>query len=262
MVRRFKSFFDTDGPLETIADIWNTIPKVVIGHGRYSVAYLATLGPDEKYIVRITPVVGSQERQLLLHEIEIYQRLKKTYGFSNYVSDLVYADVPTLYHNKQNYDNSYFVFRYAEGLPLDTLIQTFHRQSDKKTYMTIDAVQKWTRNLLEILDFLKANKIIHRDIKPANLFVDTTHDRLLIFDFGSACFEGHDCKSYEFHGTRNYAAPNTFQLFTHFPKVYEYTPVNDLYSVKVIVSKDIMSIVSPNSIGTYRDYLHEHHLWI
>lgn len=252
MVRKFKAFFDTDGPLETIADIWNTIPKVVIGKGQYSIAYLATIQSDKKYIIRTTPVVGHQERQMLLHEIEMYQRLKKTHGFSNYVSELLYADVPTVYHNKDSYDNSYFVFRYVEGLPMDTLIQSFQGQ---KMYMTVDAVQKWTRNLLEILEFLKTNKIIHRDIKPANLFVDTTHDRLLLFDFGSACFQGQDCKTYQFHGTRKYAAPNTFQLFAHFPKAYEYTPVNDLYSVKVIVSRDIMSIVLPDSIGTYSEYL-------
>ncbi len=260
MERKYKSFFDPEELFANVAEWWNTLPtKVSIGSGQHSTAYLCIDQDNTKYIIRITPVVGPQERQMLIHEIEMYKRIKLHPNFKLYISELLYADIPTVYHNIQSYDNSYFIFRYVEGLPFDTLLQSFRKT---KTYMTLDAVETWGRQLLKILDFLAANKIIHRDIKPANMFVDTTHNRLVLFDFGSACFQGQDCKTYQFHGTRNYATPNSFRLLELSFNPYEYTHENDVYAVKVIMSRDVRTVVSPENIGGYTTLLDKYGLMV
>ena len=261
--REYMAFFSSEELPQNIADWWINIPqKVLIGYGRHSTAYLITTSTHTKYIVRTTHVVGLHERQMLHHEISIYERLKRNPAFLNHVSELLYADFPTKYHGIDRYDQAYFIFRYVEGLPMDTLINSFiktnqnQKNQNKKSYLTLAKLKDWGGQLLGILDFLNANTIVHRDIKPANLFVDTTHDCLVVFDFGSACVQG-DCKSYTFHGTRAYASPESHKLLEHFPKAYEYSARDDRYSVEVILKKDLLSIVEPDSIAQYQLVLQE-----
>jgi serine/threonine protein kinase len=190
---------------------------------------------------------------MLEHEIDMYEHLMKSPDYLRNVSELLYADIPSEYHGIEHYDNSYFIFRFVEGVPLDTLIKSFQKN---KRYITLEKLRGWGTNLLEILEFLKTNKVVHRDIKPANLFLDTTHDRLVLFDFGSACI-GEDCKAYQFYGTRDYAKPDSFRLFEHFPNEYIYTSENDAYAVKIIMSRDIQTLVSPESIDQYNQMLND-----
>ncbi len=249
--RQYEAFFRPED-FPDVPTWWQSlVEKIPIGYGRYSTAYLVMTPNRLKYIVRITPVIGLQERTMLRHEIKLYERLQKHPQFLKYVSDLLYADLPTMYHGRETYDYAYFIFRYVEGLPLDTFIHTFQKSG---RVLTLAKIKDWTRQLLEVLQFLYINGVVHRDIKPANLFVDTTHDRLVVFDFGSACIEGQDCKSYQFYGTRAYAAPGALQLLTEFPSPYEYTNRDDLYAVGVIVKKDFRTLVAPDNAEEYLEF--------
>ena len=247
--REIASFFNTDDFPE-IDEWWSSLSKkILIGRGTFSTAYLVTGLDMNKYIVRITPVIGTKERNILQREIDMYQTLRSDTNALHYISELLYADYPTKYHNREEYDQSYFVFRYVEGVPLDTFIQSFQ----SKKYITLTKLQDWANHMLKILKFLRLHKIVHRDIKPANLFVDTTNDRLVVFDFGSACFEGEDCKTTEFHGTRAYASPNSLTLLSEsLPPSYEYSYANDEYAVKLILQTNIVKLVAPEDITTYR----------
>ncbi len=254
MGRAFESFFAT-GDFPDVDLWWQTlVEKIPIGYGRYSTAYLVMTPNKLRYIVRITPVLGIQERAMLQHEIKLYERLQKDPRFLQHVSELLYADYPTKYHGKETQDSAYFIFRYVEGLPLDTLLQSFQKSG---TVLTLSKLQDWMRQLLETVEFLQRNGVVHRDIKAANLFVDTTHDRLVIFDFGSACITGQDCKSYQFYGTRAYAAPDALQLLGHFPQPYEYTRADDLHAVYTILKKDMRTLVAKENLAAFEEFTNQ-----
>lgn len=230
---------------EDIVNWWQSlIEKTFIGQGRSSHAYIVVTPTNAKYIVRVTPIHNPMQRIIVQHELDIYNRVMKNPKYDNFVSDLLYADCPTKYYfNEDDANNAYFVFSYLQGLPLNTFVKSFYRNNMRITSKT---AHHWHSQLKNAVAFLKQVKIVHRDIKPANIFVDTEHDRLLLFDFETACIIGHDCKSYDFKGTREYARPEAVALLyaKDFPAPYEYSHVDDLYSISVLMLRDIQPIVA------------------
>jgi serine/threonine protein kinase len=79
----------------------------------------------------------------------------------------------------------------------------------------------------------------------------------VIFDFGSACILGDDCKTYQFHGTRAYASPASLQLLSSFPAPYEYSSHDDTYSVGIIMKKDMQTLVAQEDLLGFEIILQE-----
>ena len=212
-----------------IVEWWDTLPfKQFLGSGQTSFAYSVQDTNSAKYIVRITPIAANlMVRKAIQHELAIYNRILQHPAYTLYVSELLYADCPTHYTpGNETQNTAFFIFRYSQGLPLNTLLAAFQKGHMKITERT---VRMWRSHLAEALDFLHSLHIIHRDIKPANMYVDTDTNRLLLFDFETACIAGEDCKSYEIRGTRAYAHPESLQRQPFVP--YQYSERDDEYAV-------------------------------
>ncbi|CAE8735485.1 unnamed protein product, partial [Polarella glacialis] len=70
-------------------------------------------------------------------------------------------------------------------------------------------------DLMEALTFLAYRNIAHRDVKPENLLVDNTHsglDRLVLTDFGAACFTHEMAELQFFNSTYGYSSPEMLLL--------------------------------------------------
>ena len=64
----------------------------------------------------------------------------------------------------------------------------------------------FSHQILESIEFFKAQGIIHCDLKPENiLFKTSPATDIKVIDFGSSCFEGHGI--YQYIQSRFYRAP-------------------------------------------------------
>jgi len=64
----------------------------------------------------------------------------------------------------------------------------------------------FVQQILESMEYYKAQGIIHCDLKPENVLFNTSAATgIKLIDFGSSCFEGHGI--YQYIQTRFYRAP-------------------------------------------------------
>src|SRR5258708_24710834 len=86
-----------------------------------------------------------------------------------------------------------------------------------------DKVLRWARQLLEVLDFLHAQKppIVYRDLKPGNIMIDK-EGRAMLIDFGIARFLPPGGRGTQI-GSVGYAPPEQYMGKTE--------PRSDLYSL-------------------------------
>lgn len=94
--------------------------------------------------------------------------------------------------------------------------------------LNLDQLQRWGRDLIEMVDFLEQQGITHRDIKPANLAVrkraSDSAPHLVLFDFSLATVPARDLEA----GTPGYRDPF---LGKGDRRVYD--PAAELYAVSV-----------------------------
>ncbi len=95
-------------------------------------------------------------------EMQILMNLKHTY-------------LPAILDFWSYGDEVYTVMEFIEGKSFQELLDEGRTFSEKE-------VQRYTRQLLEVLEYLHAAKIIHSDIKPANLML-TPEDQICLIDF-------------------------------------------------------------------------------
>ncbi len=219
-----------------------SVTKMVpIGYGTQSQASVVTTTDGTRYILRTTLVKTIPISENIQREIRVYRHIFEQPDASQYVSNLLYADCPGKFHNDDEQDTAYFVFEFVEGVPLDTFISSLISNGQSIKQSTADTMLESMRH---DVDFLERVGVVHRDIKPANLFLDTTNNRILLFDFETSCFVGDDCKSVEFIGTQYYATANALQLKSGiFPKPHVYTHADDRHAVQVIMDLDIAPII-------------------
>ncbi len=221
--------------------------KVPIGYGTQSQAFVVTTTDGARYILRTTLVKTIPVSENIQREIRVYRHMFEQPDASEYVSNLLYADCPGKFHNDDAQDTAYFIFEFVEGVPLDTFISSLISNGSFIKQSTADAMLE---SMHRDVDFLERVGIVHRDIKPANLFLDTTHNRILLFDFETSCFVGEDCKSVEFIGTQYYASPNALKLKSGvFPAPHTYTHADDRYAVHVIMDLDVRPLVYRGNTG-------------
>lgn len=71
--------------------------------------------------------------------------------------------------------------------------------------LSVGIVRKFAYQLLNILNFLKKNRVIHADLKPDNIMLLESKSSLKLIDFDSACIG--DNKIFTYIQTRYYRAP-------------------------------------------------------
>jgi serine/threonine protein kinase len=225
---------------DNIKEWWNRVKvgKTSIGTGASSEAYMVA-DADKVYIVRITDITNYMTKLHIRHEMKIYERILADPTHTLYISNLLFAYCPP---NLSVDKEAIFVFRYFMGAPLDRLLKF---QRDKGFSINKESADRWEKQMKETLEFLKSVGVVHRDIKPANLYVDTEHNRLLLFDFESACFVGSDCLTTDFRGTREYAKENSKRLIgaMGFPVPYQYSHANDEHAIEVMFTTDIIPYI-------------------
>ncbi len=256
-IRMIKNQYISPYFKESSSDIIQWLSTVTkreqIGEGTHSKGYIITLASQKQYIVRETEVISPLIKNKLSHEISIYKTIQEYPESSQYVSKLLYADIPLVYHKNSKMNNAYFIFEYVPGTTLESLIQ------DTRIKVPFSTIMEWITYLTKAIDFLDRINIIHRDIKPQNIYIDTLNNRPLLFDLETACIKGKDCITYEFRGTREYAPPKALQLLgqTDFSnlKSYEHTKYSDYYSVIKIMEKDFSRIIVPEQRDKLLDYV-------
>jgi serine/threonine protein kinase len=179
------------------------------------------------------------------NEIIIYERIYSSEGNEQYVSRLLYADIPVITHGV---GVSYFLFEYRDGTPLQNYLS--HASFSKEEAICI------VQHMTSILGFLHSIGILHRDIKPNNMFLPKGSLKPIVFDFGVSCFSD-DSTSSEFVGSREYAHPDALFAFSKTCSLYNFSTKYDTYSVKTIAVHDILPCVRTQDRETFLAWLHQ-----
>lgn len=165
----------------------------LIANGAFSVVYRCTdLSTDRTYAIKVMNKAVAERNHMteaLIREVNAME----VAGQSPYVVGLVDKLV-----SKSNF---YIIMDLAEGGTLLDFIRQ-HRHSTSKEW-----IRRYFAQLLLGLSTLHDHNVVHRDIKPENLLFDAHRTRLLISDFGFACYapEGHFL--HRACGTLKYCAP-------------------------------------------------------
>jgi serine/threonine protein kinase len=234
-------------PFDKINDIIKTLSSAKLiqntGKGTRSSGQIVEIN-GIKYILRKTNVSNKQVRDALINEQLIYSILEKDPKYKNYISNLLYADVPLVHHQSEAYNNAYFIFEYQDGTTLDKFTE---ENKDKYTYEELLIL---VTNINTALKFIDSRGIIHRDIKPDNIFIDKSRENLpLIFDFDISCRKGIDCKTGEFIGTRKYMTNGAKVILNKISNpfaTYDYNHYYDLHSLAVIIEEDLVKLAKPS----------------
>lgn len=203
-----------------------------IGKGKRSFGQVIELEDGTRFILRKTKVEDFKTRQDLVNEQLIYKILEADPNYINYISNLLYADVPLVLHKSDAYNYAYFVFQYTDGMTLNRFIDT------TKEKLSYENIIELITNISNALGFIHSHGIIHRDVKPDNIYL-TADKKTLLFDFDISCRIGIDCTKAEFVGTRKYMTNGAKAILnkgdTFSTAEYTYNPYYDLYSVVVIL---------------------------
>ncbi|PKQ70131.1 serine/threonine-protein kinase [Raineya orbicola] len=91
---------------------------------------------------------------------------------------LNHSGIVTLYDYVEEGDEAFLIMEFAEGLPLDTIIE-------KNGKLPEPLAQELLIQMAEALAYAHSQGVIHRDIKPSN-FIISPENRVKVLDFGIA----------------------------------------------------------------------------
>lgn len=163
----------------------------------------------ERYPIEILELLG-KSRQTTLYKGEICgtdlcvvvktgpETLRKEYEI---LSKLRHPGIVRALELGELTDGLYIVMPYYEGMTLEEFVVMHGPMREKQVY----AIAK---SLCEILIFLNKRErpILHNDIKPSNILMQED-GRIILLDFGLACYKGEVHKGVLFQGSLGYAAP-------------------------------------------------------
>ncbi|MGK7945819.1 MAG: pentapeptide repeat-containing protein [Microcystaceae cyanobacterium] len=89
-----------------------------------------------------------------------------------------HPQVPRLLDYFEEGQQFYLLQEYVKG-------QNLHQEIKKKGPFSEAGVKQFLTEILPIMDYIHAQKVIHRDIKPANLIRRQTDRKLVVIDFGA-----------------------------------------------------------------------------
>lgn len=148
-----------------------------LGAGGFSETYLAR----DKYLPRYPLCVVKWLRLSPNHSISSETAWKLFETEASVLGSLGrhHAQIPTLFAYCHEPDNVYLVQEYVEGENLGRWLAQGQR-------LTAKTALKLLRELLPVLDFLHARRVIHRDIKPSNIIRRKQDGKVVLIDFGAA----------------------------------------------------------------------------
>lgn len=104
---------------------------------------------------------------------ELFEREAETLGKVG-----IHPQVPRLLDYFEDQQQFYLVQEYIKG-------HNLHQEVKKRGPFSEAGVQQFLSELLPIINYIHAQKVIHRDIKPANLIRRQTDRKLVLIDFGA-----------------------------------------------------------------------------
>jgi serine/threonine protein kinase len=104
---------------------------------------------------------------------------------ANVLARLSHPGIPTLIDHFAENGRHYLVMEFVAGGDIQHMLDKL----GAKARLPEDQVLRWARQMLDVLDFLHAQKppIIYRDLKPGNIMIDKD-GRAMLIDFGIARF--------------------------------------------------------------------------
>src|SRR6202453_13962 len=138
---------------------------------------------------------------------------------ANVLARLSHPGIPTLIDHFAENSRHYLVMEFVAGGDLQGVLDKL----GPKGKLTEDKVLRWARQMLDVLDFLHAQKppIIYRDLKPGNIMIDKD-GRAMLIDFGIARFLPPGGRGTQI-GSVGYAPPEQY--------MGKAEPRSDLYSL-------------------------------
>ena len=138
---------------------------------------------------------------------------------ANVLARLSHPGIPTLIDHFAENSRHYLVMEFVAGGDLQGMLDKL----GPKGKVAEDKVLRWARQMLEVLEFLHAQKpaIIYRDLKPGNIMIDKD-GRAMLIDFGIARFLPPGGRGTQI-GSVGYAPPEQY--------MGKVEPRSDLYSL-------------------------------
>jgi len=138
---------------------------------------------------------------------------------ANVLARLSHPGIPTLIDHFAENSRQYLVMEFVAGGDLQGVLDKL----GPKGKIAEDKVLRWARQMLEVLEFLHAQKppIIYRDLKPGNIMIDKD-GRAMLIDFGIARFLPPGGRGTQI-GSVGYAPPEQY--------MGKVEPRSDLYSL-------------------------------
>jgi serine/threonine protein kinase len=138
---------------------------------------------------------------------------------ANVLARLSHPGIPTLIDHFAENSRQYLVMEFVAGGDLQGVLDKL----GPKGKIAEDRVLRWARQMLDVLDFLHAQKppIIYRDLKPGNIMIDKD-GRAMLIDFGIARFLPPGGRGTQI-GSVGYAPPEQY--------MGKVEPRSDLYSL-------------------------------
>lgn len=138
---------------------------------------------------------------------------------ANVLARLSHPGIPTLIDHFAENQRHYLVMEFVAGGDLQALLDKLGPRGK----LAEDKVLRWARQMLDVLDFLHAQKpaIIYRDLKPGNIMIDKD-GRAMLIDFGIARFLPPGGRGTQI-GSVGYAPPEQY--------MGKVEPRSDLYSL-------------------------------
>jgi serine/threonine protein kinase len=138
---------------------------------------------------------------------------------ANVLARLSHPGIPTLIDHFAENSRQYLVMEFVAGGDLQGVLDKL----GPKGKVAEDRVLRWARQMLDVLDFLHAQKppIIYRDLKPGNIMIDKD-GRAMLIDFGIARFLPPGGRGTQI-GSVGYAPPEQY--------MGKVEPRSDLYSL-------------------------------
>ena len=138
---------------------------------------------------------------------------------ANVLARLSHPGIPTLIDHFAENQRQYLVMEFVAGGDLQAVLDKLGPRGK----LDEDKVLRWARQMLEVLDFLHAQKppIIYRDLKPGNIMIDK-NGRAMLIDFGIARFLPPGGRGTQI-GSVGYAPPEQY--------MGKVEPRSDLYSL-------------------------------
>src|SRR5271165_3548278 len=138
---------------------------------------------------------------------------------ANVLARLSHPGIPTLIDHFAENSRQYLVMEFVAGGDLQGVLDKL----GPKGKLAEDKVLRWARQMLDVLDFLHAQKppIIYRDLKPGNIMIDKD-GRAMLIDFGIARFLPPGGRGTQI-GSVGYAPPEQY--------MGKMEPRSDLYSL-------------------------------